>query len=216
MADEFSKEEASNDVVNPRDNLEPRPRPSPSRRDDPNDRQEITEGTGPNAVIGHSATTGEPLTKAQVFPEGSSMLEVDKASQHNDPGPDPDSTATVAGQPQEPRLSPSAQHDAFGRSLGPADYAEPQLTPAEAARDESLAENLRIEERLKEPDPYEPETVTGSGWHDENAGYNPAIVPEASAEDRGERGTGQTSPASEEPSSMIIKPRDPDETGPEQ
>ena len=82
MADRLPKEEAiTGDVVNPRDNLAPQPeRTVANRRNDPNDRQEITQGTGPEALIGHSAATGEPLTKAEVFPPGSSMLEVDRAS----------------------------------------------------------------------------------------------------------------------------------------
>ena len=87
MANELPKEEFSNDVVTPGNSLS-RERAKPSRAGDPNDQQEITQGTGPDAIIGHSVETGEPLTKREVFPEGSSMLEVDKASQKNERGPE--------------------------------------------------------------------------------------------------------------------------------
>ncbi|MER3553361.1 MAG: hypothetical protein C4331_03160 [Meiothermus sp.] len=187
MADRLPKEEAiTGDVVNPRDNLAPQPeRTVANRRNDPNDRQEITQGTGPEALIGHSAATGEPLTKAEVFPPGSSMLEVDRASQPNHLGPQLEGAAetrVASGEPDPVHASPSAEHDTFGRSTSSSDYAaQAPLTTAEAIRDDSSTEDLRVEERLHEPDRYEPESGSSAGWHDETPAYDPKLVREGAA-----------------------------------
>lgn len=87
MENKLPKEEFSNDITTPDSSLL-RESAKPSRPGDPNDQQEITQGTGPDAIIGHSVETGEPLTKRDVFPQGSSMLEVDKASQFSNRGPE--------------------------------------------------------------------------------------------------------------------------------
>jgi hypothetical protein len=118
------------------------------RKDDPNDWQEVTRGSGPDAIVGHSADTGEPLTKREVFPEGSSMLETDLASQPNHRG----------------HLEGEANPEA----------APEPLTPAEA----SYRENLRIEERLREPDSYEPASKELDGWHEAGPVYDPTLVPD--------------------------------------